>query len=65
MCVCCRALRTQQFLAFTAADLAAREEKTKALLAEFEASKRGKLVSRAELDEFYQRLQVLLSGYCQ
>lgn len=53
-----RALRTQQFLAFTATDLANREAKQKALLQEFEASRRGKLVSQAELDEFYQRLQV-------
>lgn len=54
----CSALRTQQFLAFTAKDLADREIKQKALLQEFEASRRGKLVSQAELDEFYQRLQV-------
>lgn len=53
-----RALRTQQFLAFTAADLAAREVKQKALLQEFEATRRGKLVSKAELDDFYTRLQV-------
>lgn len=57
-CAAFRALRTQQFLAFTAADLEARELKQKALLAEFEASRRGKLVSKAELDDFYQRLAV-------
>jgi hypothetical protein len=55
---CCRALRTQQFLEFTAADLAAREAKQRALWAAFEASRRGKVVSKAELDEFYARLQV-------
>lgn len=54
----CRALRTQQFLAFTAADLASREAKQRAMLEQFEASRRGKLVTRAELDEFYVRLQV-------
>lgn len=58
--MCCRALRTQQFLEFTANDLAAREAKQRALWAEFEASRRGKVVSKAELDEFYARLQVLL-----
>lgn len=58
-CACCRALRSQQFLAFTAADLAARESKQKAILAQLEASRRGKVVSRAELDNFYTRLQVL------
>ncbi|WIA15375.1 hypothetical protein OEZ85_002037 [Tetradesmus obliquus] len=52
-----RALRTQQFLEFTANDLAAREAKQRALWAEFEASRRGKVVSKAELDEFYARLQ--------
>lgn len=57
-CAACRALRTQQFLAFTAADLANRDAKQKALLQEFEASRKGKLVSKAELDDFYQRLQV-------
>jgi hypothetical protein len=56
--VWCRALRTQQFLEFTAADLAAREAKQRALWAAFEASRRGKVVSKAELDEFYARLQV-------
>jgi hypothetical protein len=65
---CCRALRTQQFLAFTAADLANRDAKQKALLQEFEASRKGKLVSKAELDDFYQRLQVteasLLALHC-
>jgi hypothetical protein len=58
VCAACRALRTQQFLAFTAADLANRDAKQKALLQEFEASRKGKLVSKAELDDFYQRLQV-------
>jgi hypothetical protein len=57
----CRALRTQQFLAFTAADMAAREVKQKVLLHEFEASRRGKLVSKADLNQFYQRLQVRAS----
>jgi hypothetical protein len=36
--------------------------KQKALLQEFEASRRGKLVSKAELDEFYVRLQVRFCG---
>jgi hypothetical protein len=54
----CRALRTQQFLEFTAADLAAREAKQRVLWAAFEASRRGKVVSKAELDEFYARMQV-------
>lgn len=53
-----RALRTQQFLAFTATDLVNREAKQRLLLAQFEASRRGKLVSKTELDDFYQRLQV-------
>lgn len=53
-----RALRTQQFLEFTAADLAGRHAKQQALWEAFEASRRGKLVSKAELDEFYSRLQV-------
>jgi hypothetical protein len=57
-CCWCRALRTQQFLEFTAADLAAREAKQRALWAAFEASRRRKVVSKAELDEFYARLQV-------
>ncbi|KAF6256339.1 hypothetical protein COO60DRAFT_1461752 [Scenedesmus sp. NREL 46B-D3] len=52
-----RALRTQQFLEFTAADLAAREAKQRALWAAFEASRRGKVASKAELDNFYARLQ--------
>jgi hypothetical protein len=54
----CRALRTQQFLASTAADLADREAKQRAVWQELEASRRGKLVSRTQLDEFYSRLQV-------
>eukprot|EP00878_Enallax_costatus_P034562 GHUV01038334.1.p1 GENE.GHUV01038334.1~~GHUV01038334.1.p1 ORF type:complete len:403 (+),score=159.02 GHUV01038334.1:1575-2783(+) len=53
-----RALRTQSFLEFTAADLAAREAKQKATWEAIEASRRGKQVSKQELDEFYRRLQV-------
>jgi hypothetical protein len=63
--LCCRALRTQQFLEFTAADLAAREAKQRAMWAAFEASRRGKVVSKAELDEFYARLQVRATSTCR
>eukprot|EP00775_Hariotina_reticulata_P008604 gene8604-8785_t len=52
-----RSLRTQQFLASTAADLEGREAKQRAVWQEVEASRRGKLLSRAQLDEFYSRLQ--------
>lgn len=54
----CRALRTQSFLEFTAADLAARDAKQRAQWEAIEASRRGKQVSKQELDDFYRRLQV-------
>lgn len=54
----CRALRTESFLEFTASDMATREAKQRAVWQAIEASRRGKVVSREKLDEFYARLQV-------
>lgn len=53
-----RALRTQRFLDFTAHEIAAHEGRLEQQWADIEARRRGKIVSKEEMDAFYARLQV-------
>ena len=54
----CRAIRTQRFLDFTKLDLAQRASKQREIWEQLEAARKGKLVTKEELDAFYFRLQV-------
>jgi hypothetical protein len=53
-----RAIRTQRFLDFTQMDLAQRAIKQREIWEQLEAARKGKLVTKEELDAFYLRLQV-------
>ena len=57
-----RALRTQRFLHFTQVDIAQRNHKQQEVWDRIELARKGKVATRAELDAFYFRLQVMMGG---